>query len=98
LKQLDPRVRLFWEQLKSRRGNLPKRKGGRPSSSHQQLLIAAEIRERITANGGRRGSVAKAIHLSATANAFRYSTDRNNKGYSLQPRSGMAADGECGIS
>jgi hypothetical protein len=61
LKQLDPRVRLFWEQLKSSRGKLPKRKGGRPSSSHQQLLIAAEIRERITANGGRRGSVAKAI-------------------------------------
>jgi hypothetical protein len=61
LKQLDFRVRLFFEQLKSRRGKLPKRKGGRPSSSHQQLLIAVGVREGITANGGRRGGVAKAI-------------------------------------
>jgi hypothetical protein len=62
LKQLNPRVFLFCEQLRTRAsGKLPKRKGGRPSDPHQQLLIAVAVREAIASHGGQRGSVAKAI-------------------------------------
>jgi hypothetical protein len=62
LKRLDPRVRLFREQLRTHgSGKLPKRKGGRPSDPQQQLLIAVAVREAITAHGRQRGSVAKAI-------------------------------------
>ena len=59
LSKLDPRVLIFWEWRWN--GKRPKRKGGRPPELHRQLLIAVAVREAIKANGGKRGSTAKAI-------------------------------------
>jgi hypothetical protein len=62
LDQLEPRVRLFCEQLKERHGGeLPKPKGGRPSSEHRSVLIAVHTQEAIERLGDGWGSKERAF-------------------------------------
>ena len=63
IEQLDFPVRMFCEELKKRnRGRLPKTKGGRPTSEHRRLLIAADVHEAIERRGRKRGSVEWALN------------------------------------
>ncbi len=69
IRELDPRVRIFCEQLMQLNGGvLPKRKGGRPSADkHRNLLIAVAVEEALAAQKGKRRNVRRAIqHVSDT--------------------------------
>jgi hypothetical protein len=72
--QLDPRVRIFCEQLKDHNhGRLPRPKGGRPTAEHRRLLIAVRLHEAIEARGRKRGAVKEA--LSEVAECYGLSYD-----------------------
>lgn len=62
LSQLDAEVRVFCDQLKMHNdGQLPKRKGGRPSNDHQNLLIAVRVVETLEAQTTKRKNITQAI-------------------------------------
>jgi hypothetical protein len=68
LDRLDPRVRNFCERLKGKEGKfgrLPRPKGGRPRDPHRRLLIEITVLEAIEAEGGKRGSVERAMRQAA---------------------------------
>lgn len=77
LSQVDrARVRIFCALLKDRnRGSLPKpkkAKGGRPTSEHRRVLIAAHVQEAIERNGQKHGSKEKAFKEVAESDGASY--------------------------
>jgi hypothetical protein len=69
VRELDPHIRLFCEQLKRRNGGkLPKRVGGRQTDMHRRLRIAMSVRDAITKKEavGARGAVQQALKEVAT--------------------------------
>ena len=68
LHELPPEGQILYKQWKRQHGGeLPRRKGGRPTDEHKKLWIAVSVAEALAAQAGKRKSVTQAIrHVHET--------------------------------